>query len=219
MPKGKAKGQGKWKHRNKGKGGAPRADRNPPPTPAGPSHPTLPSPDGPSNPGDEIPKLSMNGLTLCDPDPAEAPVLIPPKKKKKQPFRFLDLPPELRIEVYTHFVTADDVVDLNTENHKYIRKKLSILKTCKLIYQEASHVFYGKNTFRIFPTQGGRYFKTKKPLLARLKSHQRRMLTSLELRLGPGWTNPPRGWVVNPALGLHDCVNVQKNTVPDLRPL
>ena len=58
----------------------------------------------------------MNGLTLCDPDPAEAPVLIPPKKKKKQPFRFLDLPPELRIEVYTHFVTADDVVDLNTEN-------------------------------------------------------------------------------------------------------
>lgn len=192
-------------------------DHNHPPTPAGPSHPTLSNPDGPSNPGDEIPEISMDGLTLSglDPDetPAQVPAPIPPKKKKREPFRFLDLPAELRIEVYTYFVTADDVVDLNTENHKYIRKKLSILKTCKLIHREASHVFYGINTFRIFPTQGGRYFKTKKPLLARLKPHQRRMLTSLELRLGPGWTNPPRGWVVNAALGLNDCVNVQKLTV------
>lgn len=34
-------------------------------------------------------------------------------------------------------------------------------------------------------------------------------MTSLELRLGPGWNNPPRGWVVNDALGLADCVNVR----------
>ncbi|KAH6853094.1 hypothetical protein B0I37DRAFT_282 [Chaetomium sp. MPI-CAGE-AT-0009] len=211
--KGKAKGQGRWKNRNKGKGGPARAGRNPSPPPAGSTRATLPSPDSPLNPGDEVLGISMDGLTISGPDTAEAPVPIPAKKKKREPFRFLDLPPELRIEVYTYFVAADDVVDLNTQNHKYIRKKLSILKTCKLIYREASHVFYSINTFRIFPTQGGRYFKTKKPLLARLKPHQRRSLGSLELRLGPGWTSPPPGWVVNRALGLSDCVNVHKLTV------
>jgi len=33
-------------------------------------------------------------------------------------------------------------------------------------------------------------------------------MTSLDLRLGPGWSNPPRGWVINDGLGLKDCVNV-----------
>jgi hypothetical protein len=213
--KAKAKGQGKGKQKHNGNGGPPRADRSPSPTPApaGATPATLPSPDGPLNPGDEVPEISMDGLAIYDPDAAEAPAPIPPKKKKREPFRFLDLPAELRIEVYTYFVAADDVVDLNTQNHKYLRKKLSILKTCKAIHREATHVFYSINTFRIFPTQGGRYFKTKKPLLARLKPHQRRSLSSLELRLGPGWTDPPRGWVVNPALGLSDCVNVHKLTV------
>ncbi len=27
----------------------------------------------------------------------------------------------------------------------------------------------------------------------------------MELRLGPGWNDPPPGWVVNDALGLRDC--------------
>lgn len=27
--------------------------------------------------------------------------------------------------------------------------------------------------------------------------------------MGPGWNNPPRGWVVNDALGLADCKNVR----------
>lgn len=34
-------------------------------------------------------------------------------------------------------------------------------------------------------------------------------MTSLELRLGPGWNNPPPGWVVNEALGLADCKEVR----------
>lgn len=34
-------------------------------------------------------------------------------------------------------------------------------------------------------------------------------MTSLELRLGPGWNNPPRGWIVNDALGLADCTSVR----------
>ncbi|KAK4233758.1 hypothetical protein C8A03DRAFT_19218, partial [Achaetomium macrosporum] len=85
--------------------------------------------------------------------------------------------------------------------------------TCRTIYHEATHFFYSTRTFRIFPTVPGRSFTTKKPLLARLNARQRRLITSLELRLGPGFNMPPRGWVVNKALGLGDCVNVRKLTV------
>ncbi|KAL2174218.1 uncharacterized protein P884DRAFT_230965 [Thermothelomyces heterothallicus CBS 202.75] len=140
----------------------------------------------------------------------------PPKKRRisEKPFRFLDLPSELRVEIYAlHFEGIDKVVDLDSDNYKRVHKKLAIFRTCRTIYHEASHVFYSTHTFRIFPTQPGRFFKTKKPLLARLNTNQRRSITSLELRLGPGWNRPPRGWVVNPALGLSECVNVRQLTV------
>jgi len=153
---------------------------------------------------------------MTPPDSTQALSQIPPKKRRvpEKPFRFLDLPSELRIEIYAyHFEGIDRVIDLDSDNHKRIHKKLAILRTCRTIYHEASHVFYSTNTFRIFPTQPGRFFKTKKPLLARLNTNQRKLITSLELRLGPGWNKPPRGWVVNPALGLRECVNVRRLTV------
>jgi hypothetical protein len=71
------------------------------------------------------------------------------------------------------------------------------------------HRFFSTHTFRIFPTYPGKYFKTKKPLLARLPIHYRNSMTSLDLRLGPGWSNPPRGWIINDALGLADCTSVR----------
>ncbi|KAK5651262.1 hypothetical protein OQA88_12670 [Cercophora sp. LCS_1] len=156
---------------------------------------------------DDVSKLAIGALTLQD-----APTA--PKPKKIQPFRFVDLPSELRIKVYGyHFADCGNVIDLDSDNYKRIHKKLGILRTCRAIYQEASHVFYSTRTFRLFPTQPGRFFKTKKPLLARLNARQRSWITSLELRLGPGWNAPPRGWVVNPALGLADCINVRRLTV------
>jgi hypothetical protein len=126
----------------------------------------------------------------------------------------MDLPSELRLKVYGyHFADAPGVIDLDPDNYKRIHQRLAILRTCRTIYGEASHFFYSTHTFRIFPTHPGRFFKTKKPLLARLNARQRGWITSLELRLGPGWAKPPRGWVVNPALGLADCVSVRKLTV------
>lgn len=151
----------------------------------------------------------MAALTLSDSTEARKVA-----RKKRKPFRFLDLPSELRIDIYAyHFEGTGDVIDLDSGNYKRIHKKLGLLRTCRIIYHEASHLFYSTRTFRIFPTEPGRHFKTKKPLLARLKTGQRRSLTSLELRLGPGWNKPPRGWVVNPALGLAECVNVRRLTV------
>lgn len=43
-----------------------------------------------------------------------------------------------------------------------------------------------------------------------MKTVQRECMTSLQLRLGPGWDAPPRGWVVSDALGLVECGNVQR---------
>ncbi|KAI0474132.1 hypothetical protein GGR56DRAFT_565706 [Xylariaceae sp. FL0804] len=136
------------------------------------------------------------------------------KRIKQKPFRFLDLPTELRLRVYDyHFANTGDVLDLDPDNYKRIHQKLAIMRTCRIMHQEAQHLFYSTRTVRIFPTHPGRFFKTKKPLLARMKPALRANLTSLELRLGPGWSKPPRGWVVNPALGLRECIKVRKLTV------
>lgn len=134
-----------------------------------------------------------------------------PRKKPVLPFRFLDLPAELRLRIYGyHFAECGDVVDLDPDNYKRIHRRLALLRTCRQVYYEASTFFYSSKTFRVFPTHPGRFFKTKKPLLARLSPFQRASLTTLELRLGPGWNRPPRGWVVNDALGLRDCVQIRK---------
>ncbi|KAL2262059.1 hypothetical protein VTK26DRAFT_2586 [Humicola hyalothermophila] len=198
------------------------AGRHSVPTPVDSSHTTplssaLPSAyasEAENDSEDDFAKLPIHELTLSDPAGTTAAAALNEEHVDDKPFRFLDLPLELRIEIYMiHFDQGGDVIDLNYDNYKRIYKKLAILRTCKTIYTEASHVFYSLHTFRLFPTSPGRFSKTRKPLLARLNSRQRGMLTSLELRLGPGWSNPPRGWVVNPALGLSDCVNVRKLTV------
>lgn len=167
---------------------------------------------------DEVNKLSIASLTLDTP-------LIPLVRKKRRvpatPLPFLSLPSELRIKIYAYFffdaedidtlVTPDpnNVIDLDPGNYKRFHRKLGLLRVCKQVHAEACFLFYSTRTFRIFPTYPGRHFKTKKPLLARMKPHQRQTITSLELRLGPGWSAPPRGWVVNPGLGLQDCVDVE----------
>lgn len=142
--------------------------------------------------------------------------LIPFMRKRKvpsKPFPFLSLPAEVRIKVYEHYFddeNAEDVVDLGPDNYKRYHGKLRIMRVNRQVHDEATHVFYSTRAFRIFPTHPGKYFKTKRPLLARLKKCQRECITSLQLRLGPGWSAPPRGWLVNDALGLKELTNVRK---------
>jgi hypothetical protein len=148
--------------------------------------------------------------------PAPAPsttaaTTAPTKPTPTGPFRLLDLPSELRLKIYTyHFSSCPPVLDLERTNKEFVRPYFSLLRTCRLVYREAVHHFWSTHAVRVFPTTPGRPFKTKRPLLARLKPHQRQSLSSLELRLGPGWSEPPPGWVVNDALGLADCVRVRR---------
>ncbi|KHN95565.1 uncharacterized protein MAM_06622 [Metarhizium album ARSEF 1941] len=159
---------------------------------------------------DNVNQLQIASLTLDTP-------LVPFRRKIREPekpFRFLELPSELRVKVYEHYWSnADQVLDLEPGNHKRYRKALGLARACKQVHAEVTHFFFSSRAVRIFPTFPGKYFKSKKPLLARLKPCQRGCITALELRLGPGWTGPPRGWVVNDALGLKDCSNLRKLTV------
>ncbi|KID96576.1 hypothetical protein MAJ_07512, partial [Metarhizium majus ARSEF 297] len=159
---------------------------------------------------DDIGQIPIASLTLDTP-------LIPLKRKSRvpeKPFRFLELPSELRVKVYEHYWSnAEKVLDLDPGNHKRYHRALGLVRTCKQVRAEATHFFFSSRAIRLFPTFPGKYFKSRKPLLARLKPSQRRCITSLELRLGPGWNAPPRGWVVNDALGLKDCSNLRKLTV------
>ncbi|KAL2211475.1 hypothetical protein CC79DRAFT_1254274, partial [Sarocladium strictum] len=129
------------------------------------------------------------------------------------PFPFLELPSELRIKIYEYyFEDVDEVLDLDPENYKRYHKLMGFTRICKQVHGEATHLFYSTHSFRIFPTHPARQ-KHKKPILFRLRPHQRQCLSTLDLRYGPGWGSPPRSWVVNDTLGFKDCINVTQLNV------
>jgi hypothetical protein len=215
----------KMKHRNGGKGPRATAGRRSGPTPAvmasaiasagtTPLSSAVPSAYQSEAEGESstarIPAITRNFAALTLDVPLQNPDAFAPKKKVRKPFPLFELPSELRLRIYAYyFANVGETLDLDFDNHKRIHSKLAILRTCRQIYAEASYQFYSSHTVRLFPIYG-KYFKSKKPLLARLKPNQRATLTTLELRVGPGWNRPPRGWVVNDALGLADCSNVRR---------
>lgn len=120
---------------------------------------------------------------------------------KRPHFRFFDLPYELRMRVYEELLVSSKTIDLDPTNHRIVAPNLRLFLANHRMHDEATRVFYGQNTFRVFPIHG-RYINRKHPLLAWLPRRYRGLLTRLELRLGPGFTKPPKCWVVDSRLGL-----------------
>lgn len=134
------------------------------------------------------------------------PLQIPDSK----PFRFFDLPSELRSKILSYLLCTDNrTIDLDPSNYRAATARLNLFLVCKRFGYEAYHVFYSGHTFRIFQTHGRFLSKRTEPLLARLPSYYRNVLVSLELRLGPGWSDPPKPWYVSDRLGLEDCIAVR----------
>lgn len=128
---------------------------------------------------------------------------------QRQTFRFFDLPFELRSKVLSYILVLDRVIDLDPNNYRAAHQRLNIFLVSQRLHAESSQIFYSRHTFRIFPTHG-RFFSPKtKPLLSRLSGQYCERLTSLELRLGPGWSNPPKSWRVTDALGLEQMSAVR----------
>lgn len=128
---------------------------------------------------------------------------------ERKPFRFFDLPFELRLRVYESLLVFSKTMDLDPTNHRTIAPSLRLFYVSHRMHDEASRVFYGRNTFRLFPIHG-RYINAKYPLFARVPRKYRAIITRLELRLGPGFTRPPKGWVVDSRLGLTTVTKAHK---------
>lgn len=127
----------------------------------------------------------------------------------RQPFPFFDLPIELRSKVLSYNLTEAQPIDLDPNNYRSGRQRLNYFLVSHRFHAEASHMFYGNHSFRIFPTHGRFFSHRTKPLLQRLPSRYRELLTTLELRLGPGWSNPPKSWWVDSRLGIEEMVKVR----------
>lgn len=124
-------------------------------------------------------------------------------------FRFFDLPTELRLKILSMALLTNQIIDLEPLNHRHIAPRFEVFYTSRRMHEEAYPIFYGGHTFRIFPIHG-RFFGNKVvPLVARLSSRYRTALLSLELRLGHGWSNPPKSWRVNDQLGLEGMTAVR----------
>lgn len=174
---------------------------------AKPSPPARQSPASANPTVTETPK-STNSTPVSSAYPTAYP--SEDEEEKRKPFKFLDLPSELRTKIYGyHFQSASQVIDLTPENFRMLSRSFGIFRVSKQLHEEAAHFFFSTHTIRLFPVYPGRFFHTKKPLLARLAPFYRSAITAFELRLGPGFTNPPRGWVVNDALGLQDATSAR----------
>ena len=111
--------------------------------------------------------------------------------------------------MYEFLLIFPKTIDLDPTNYRTIAPHLRLLLVNRHMHDEASRVFYGRNTFRVFPIHG-RYINRKHPLLAWLPRRYRVHITRLELRLGPGFTRPPKGWVVDTRLGLEVAKKIYK---------
>ncbi|TKA74601.1 hypothetical protein B0A55_05435 [Friedmanniomyces simplex] len=130
-----------------------------------------------------------------------------PSPTPRQPFRFFDLPSELRLRIYEEALHVREPLDLDPDNPRLIHPRLALFLASHRVHEEAYRVFYSQ-PLRLFPSHG-RFFHTKLPLVARLPPRYRAALTTLELRLGPGWSAPPRSQKISENLRLPECVNLR----------
>lgn len=137
----------------------------------------------------------------------------PEPELQRGPFPFLELPSEIRLRVY-HFVLFTPTrksgakknagtVGSSAKKSKHVAPtshRIALFLTSHRIHDEASHMFYSSQIFRLFPVQDF----SRRPTVRALPRRHRPSVTTIELILGNSWTAPPRSWIVNQGLGLRD---------------
>lgn len=135
------------------------------------------------------------------------------EKKPRKPFRFLDLPSEIRIRIYSFVlfsprprktVRSSGSVGASSKNKPLapITDRIALFLVSRQLHDEATHVFYSSQTFRLFPIQD----YSRLPTVRALPPRYRPSITTIELILGSSWTAPPKSWRVNDSLGLESMV-------------
>ncbi|KAF2168503.1 hypothetical protein M409DRAFT_53168 [Zasmidium cellare ATCC 36951] len=150
---------------------------------------------------------SVNSSTVSSALSSRYPSRASSPEPPRRPFRFFDLPSELRLRIYEELLWANRPVDLDPDNFRMILPRLALFLVSRRMHEEAYRVFFAQ-TIRLFP-QTNRFYHTKKPLLQRLPIHYRNVINTMDLVFGPGWTKPPRCQNIKPDLGLLDCTNLR----------
>ena len=122
-----------------------------------------------------------------------------------QPFRFFDLPGELRLKILRLVLLVDRVIDIDFN----AVRRIFVFLVCKRFHDEAAAVFFGGNAFRLLPVQGKAASKRTQPLIKQFAPRYRSVVTSMELRLGPFWTKPPSCWIIDDNTGLKDAISLR----------
>jgi hypothetical protein len=121
---------------------------------------------------------------MDDKHPPAPPSLVP-----HLPFPFFKLPSELRNRVYALLLFTSAPYNTNS--------RTSLFLASRRLHDEASYVLYSFTTFRIFPLQDFGPL----PTVRDLPPKYRKLVTTIELVLGPSWTAPPKSWKVNKVMG------------------
>ncbi|KAJ5163295.1 uncharacterized protein N7500_005125 [Penicillium coprophilum] len=127
-------------------------------------------------------------------------------------FPFLHLPSEIRLRIY-HYVLFTPTrksaskptgsVGSSAKKGKPLAPsshRIALFRVSRQIHDEATHYFYSTQIFRVFPVQDF----LRMPTIRALPRRHRPSITTIELIVGSSWTAPPKSWIVNQGLGLHD---------------
>lgn len=156
------------------------------------------------------PKKARKPIDIPEPSDESGP---DPKPPTRVPFRFLDLPTEIRLRIY-HFVLFTPTrksravqnagtVGSSAKKSKFVgptSHRIALFLVSRRVHDEASHMFYSSQIFRLFPVQDF----SRRPTVRALPRRHRPSVATIELILGNSWTAPPRTWTINQGLGLQD---------------
>lgn len=134
-----------------------------------------------------------------------------------QPFRFFDLPSEIRLKVYDYVLFGETKrkgpprtngnVGSSRKNKLLapLSHRLSLFLTSRCIHDEACVLFYSVQIFRVFPIQDYSHQTT----LISLAPSYRPLVNKIELILGSSWSAPPKTWKITKHLGLTEMTGVR----------
>ena len=110
-----------------------------------------------------------------------------------QPFRFLDLPPEIRIIVYEHHFSLYRPFWNQQQVKNMALPPNPILNLNRLIYREAAHVLYSQATSAIKIAYPKSVYSLEKPIAVKLQKMSHVLIRMRVIRLEIRW--PDCGWL------------------------